>query len=70
MRSDLWMEGSCSNVVITALPNMFHVTINVVHAGQHSCTVVATIPPLHNQSNCEVDLGLAMQYHFVGLYSS
>ena len=45
---------------------MFHVTINVVYAGQHSCTTTTT-PPLDNQSNCEVDLGLAMQYHFVGL---
>ena len=31
---------------------MFHVTFNVVHAGQHSCTV-ATTPPVDNQSNCE-----------------
>ena len=45
---------------------MFHVTINVVHARQHSCTV-ATTPPVDNQSNCEVNLGLAMQYHIVGL---
>ena len=62
VRIDSWGD----HVVIAALANMFHVTINVVHARQHSCTV-ATTPPVDNQSICEVNLGLAMQYHFVGL---
>ena len=63
VRSDAWGRD---HVVIAALANMFHVTINVVHARQHSCTVAIT-PPVDNQSNGEVNLGLAMQYHFVGL---
>ena len=62
VRSNSWGD----HVVIAALANMFHVTINVVHARQHSCTVAIT-PPVDNQSNGEVNLGLAMQYHFVGL---
>ena len=62
VRSDLWGD----HVVIAALANMFHVTINVVHAGQRSC-IVATTPPVDNQSNCEVNHGLAMHYLFVGL---
>ena len=58
------MGRSC--VVIAALANMFHVTINVVHARQRDCTVSIT-PPFDSQSNCELNLGLVMQYHFVGL---
>ena len=54
------------HVVIAALASMFHVTINVVHARQRDCTVSIT-PPVDSQSNCELNLGLIMQYHFVGL---
>ena len=45
---------------------MFYVTINVVHARQRDCTLSIT-PPVHNQSNCELNLGVVMKYHFVGL---
>ena len=62
VRSDSWGD----HVVIAALASMFHVTINVVHARQHDCTVSIT-PPVDSQSNCELNLGLVMQYHFVGL---
>ena len=62
VRSDSWGD----HVVIAALANMFHVTINVVHARQRDCTVSIT-PPVDSQSNCELNLGLVMQYHFVGL---
>ena len=62
VRSDSWGD----HVVISALANMFHVTINVVHARQRDCTVSIT-PPVDSQSNCELNLGLVMQYHFVGL---
>ena len=61
VRSDSWGD----HVVIAALANMFHVTINVVHARQHDCTV--SITPPDSQSICELNLGLIMQYHFVGL---
>ena len=53
VRSDSWGD----HVVITALANMFHVTINVVHARQHDCTVSIT-PPVDSHSNCELNLGL------------
>ena len=62
VRSNSWGD----HVVIAALANMFHVTINVVHARQCNCTVSIT-PPVDSQSNCELNLGLVMQYHFVGL---
>ena len=45
---------------------MFHVTVNVVQARQHGCTVSVT-SPVDNHSTCEINLGLVMQYHFVGL---
>ena len=48
---------------------MFHPPPQKKHFPSYStdsCTV-ATTPPVDNQSNCEVNLGLAMQYHFVGL---
>ena len=53
-------------LVIAALANMFHVTINIVHARQRDCTVSIT-PHVDSQSNCELNLSLVMQYHFVGL---
>ena len=63
VRSDSWGD----HVVIAALASMFlHVTINVVHAIQRDCTVSIT-PSVDSQSNCELNLGLIMQYHFVGL---
>ena len=55
------------HVVIAALANMFNVTINVVHARQRACTVATTSPADNEATNCEIDLGLLMQYHFVGL---
>ena len=62
VRSDSWGD----HVVISALANMFHVTINVVHARQRDCTISIT-PPVDSRSNCELNLGLVMQYHFVVL---
>ena len=54
------------HVVIAALANIFNVTINVAHARQHTYTVVTT-SPLDSQATCEVNLGLLMQHHYVGL---
>ena len=53
-------------MVIAELANMFNVTINVVHARQHACTV-ATTSPTDNGATSEINLGLLIQYHFVGL---
>ncbi len=54
------------HVVIAAIANMFHVTINVVHARQSGCTVSVT-SPVNDESDCEINLGLIMQYYFIGL---
>ncbi len=62
VRSGSWRD----HVVIAAVANMFHVTVNVVQATQSSCTVSIT-SPVNAESNFEINLGLIMQYHFVGL---
>ena len=54
------------HVVIAALANMFNVTIDVVHARPQACSV-ATTSPTGSQATFEINLGLLMQYHFVGL---
>ncbi len=54
------------HVVIAAIANMYHVSVNVVQARQSGCTVSIT-SPVNDHSNCEINLGLLMQYHFVGL---
>ena len=54
------------HVVIAALANMFNATINVVHARPQACSV-ATTSPTGSQATFEINLGLLMQYHFVGL---
>ena len=54
------------HVVIAALANIFNVTINVVHARQLACNVITT-SPADGQVTCKVNLGLLMQYHYVGL---
>ncbi len=62
VRSGSWGD----HVVVAAIANMFHVTINVVQATQSGCTLSIT-GPVNDTSNCEINLGLIMQYHFVGL---
>ena len=53
-------------MVIAAIANMFHVTINVVHARQSGC-VVSVTSPVDDESDYEINIGLVMQYHFVCL---
>ncbi len=62
VRSGSWGD----HVVVAAIANMFHVTINVVQATQCGCTLSIT-SPVNDTSNYEINLGLVMQYHFVGL---
>ena len=55
------------HVVIAAITNMFHVTINVVHARQPGCTVSVT-SPVDDEGDYEINIGLScIIYHFVGL---
>ncbi len=46
------------HVVIAAISNMYHVSVNVVQARQSGCTVSIT-SPVNDHSNCEVNLGLS-----------
>ena len=62
VRSGAWGD----HVVIAAIADMFHVTINAVHARQ-SCSTVSVTSPVDDKSNYEINIGLVMQYHFVGL---
>ena len=59
-------DASGDQLVIVALSNMFNVTINVSHATEQACTVT-TNTPTDNASNIEMNIGLVMQYHYVGL---
>ncbi len=45
---------------------MLNVTIKVVHATQSGSTVSVT-NPVNDERYCEINLGLIMQYHLVGL---
>ena len=62
LRSGSWGD----HVVIAALANMFNVTINVIHARPQACSAASTSPN-DSQATSEVNLGLLLQYHFVGL---
>ena len=62
VRTGAWGD----HVIISALSNLFKVTINVIHASEHSC-VTASTPPVDSASESEINLGLVMQFHFVGL---
>ncbi len=62
IRNGAWGD----DVVIEALSDMFSITINVHRADNRACTVVVRTPT-HGDSAFEVNLGLILQYHFVGL---
>ncbi len=62
LRNDAWGD----HLVISALSDMFSVTINVHHANEQTCTVVVRTPT-NSVSTSEVNIGLILQYHFVGL---
>ena len=62
MRNDLWGD----HVVISAIANMFCVTIHVVQSRPSGCTVFVT-SSVDNRSCCDIYLALLLQYHFVGL---
>ena len=54
------------HVVLSAMCNMFGITINVLHATKQTCTVI-TNTPSSGVSTTEVNIGLILQYHYLGL---
>ncbi len=62
LRKGAWGDNLC----IAAIADMFLVTINVYAANEHSCNVV-TVNPQNGSSVLLVNIGLVMQWHFLGL---
>ena len=62
LRNGAWGDHLC----VAAMANMFSVTINVFTATGRGCAVNA-VTPLDDNSIFEVNIGLIMQNHYVGL---
>ena len=62
LRHGAWGDNLC----IAAIADIFSVTINVYAANEQRCNVL-TVKPQNGSTLFEVNIGLILQWHFVGL---